>query len=496
MIDLINQAPGLIIPEIVLLLTVCVMFLTGPFLTDGTAENSVGLRHRWGTLALLSLGIALFTWYPTTAAEPGVGPFRVDQLTWFIRGVSLVSGVVLALMIWNQIDDVHSAEAHACLLAIVAGVNFVALANDLVTLFLGLELVSIPTYVLLYLPQRDRAMREATVKYFLLSIFSSAFVLFGMAWLFGVAGTTNLTAIATAASDKAFASDSLPIRVALACLIAGLGFRITAVPFHFYAPDVFQGVTSSAAGMLSFVPKVVGFAALLRIIPIADGAFHLSEWIPTTPVRGVLTVLALVTMFGGNLMALRQRNLHRLMAYSSVAHAGYMLVGLSIGSGSGFSGVSAMLFYLVSYGLMTVGVFALLAAAGSLSKPVQSDSELAGLGRTQPLIGLLLAVCLFSLMGLPPTVGMLGKLNLFFAAWSEGSELGRVLAICLAVNAAIAAFYYLRLVAVMYLDPPQSSEVQPLNVPAKIAGGVCAIATIVLFVSPQWLWDAAVTVLK
>jgi NADH-quinone oxidoreductase subunit N len=489
-IERIQAAAGLIVPEIILLATVCLMFLVGPFLTSSTGTASPGVRHRWGTLALIGLGVAWLVWFTGDPQSDGLGPFRIDGLTWFARGASLTLGAVLTLLLWNQIDDGHAAEAHACLLSMIAGVNLTACANDLVSLFLSLELVSIPTYILLYLPRRDRAMREATVKYFLLSVFSAALFLYGASWLFGAAGTTNFVGIAHAAGEG-FANSTM-VRVAIMFILAGLGFRIAAVPFHFYAPDVFQGVTSSAAAVLSFIPKIVGFVTLLRLLPLLSGVFLPEVWTATQPARDMLAVLAVFTMFGGNLLALRQNHLHRLLAYSSVAHAGYMLTGLAVGSGGGtVSGNTAVLFYLVVYGLTTIGVFALLAGIGNPARPVQTDSQIAGLSRTQPITALLLAVCLFGLTGLPPTAGFLGKLNLFLAAWSEGTAFGQFLAVALAINAAIAAWYYLRLVSLMYLDPAQQTETPGMQAPAWIAGGLCAAATIVLFALPQWLWDSA-----
>ncbi|WP_437226482.1 NADH-quinone oxidoreductase subunit N [Planctomicrobium sp. SH661] len=490
-IEQINHAAGLIVPEIILLATVCVMFLAGPFLVGESNQASSGLRHRWGVLSLLALGVAGWVWYGTNPQAVGTGPFRADEFVCYIRGITLLFGGLLVLLLWNQTSDAHAAESHACLLAIIAGTNLTVLANDLVGLFLGLELVSIPTYVLLYLPRRDRAMREATVKYFLLSIFSAALVLYGMSWLFGAAGTTNLEGIATALKGAEGTKSSGMLQLALAMLIAGLGFRITAVPFQFYAPDVFQGATTSMAAMLSFIPKVVGFAALLRLIPLASGGLTAAEWAPVGSLECLLTILAIVTMFGGNLLALRQTNLQRLLAYSSVAHAGYMLVGFTIGDGgTTVKGISALLFYLPIYGLMTVGAFALIASAAQPGRPLQNISDLAGLGRTHPAIALLLSVCLFSMTGMPPTAGLLGKLNLFFAAWSEGTEQGRWLAGLLAVNALIAAWYYLRLVAVMYLESPKEDVESRMEPTAGLAGVLCTLATIALFVAPQWLWDA------
>ncbi len=498
--DVINQATGLIIPEIILLATVCLMFLAGPFLVSETGQAPAGLRHRWGILSLLALSCAFVAWSNTSVVEPGAGPFRSDALVWYVRGLSLTAGILLTLLLWDQIDDGKAAEAHACLLAIIAGTNFVTIANDLVTVFLGLELVSIPTYVLLILPRRDWKAREATIKYFLLSIFSSALVLYGLSWVFGIAGTTNLTAIAARAADVQFDVDRGMFRIAMLLVIAGLSFRITAVPFHFYAPDVFQGVTSSSAAMLSFIPKLVGFSALLRLLSVSFGATSLAVWTPSEVVRFILAVLAIATMFVGNLLALRQTNILRLLAYSSIAHAGYMLVGLAVGANlSGTSGIAALLFYVAIYGVMTLGVFALLTAAGSFTSPIKMLSELSGLGRTQPVTALLMAVCVFGLSGLPPTGGFLGKLNLFLAAWSDGSTTSRVLAIVLAVNAVIGASYYLRMIGLMYLEPSsaeQSTGPAMTQPAALVAGMFCAAATLIVFVSPQWLWDAATLLAK
>ncbi len=491
-LERIQSAATLVLPEITLLLTVCVMFLVAPFLTTTATESAHGLRSRWGVLTLLGLGVALLLWWYHHPVSDGLGPFHIDGLAWFTRGAMLTLGLVLTLVLWNQVEDQYSAEMYACLLAMIAGVNLTACANDLVELFLALELVSIPTYVLLYLSRRDRDTREAAIKYFLLSLFSSAIFLFGASWFFGATGTTHFAGIVQATENGRLV-DTAMVRMALLFMIAGLGFRVTAVPFHFYAPDVFQGVTSSAAAVLSLIPKVVGFVALLRLLSLASGVLLPESWLLVAPAREMLAVVAVATMFVGNLLALRQRNLHRLLAWSSVAHAGYMLAGLAVGNhGTTASGTAALLFYLVVYGFMTIGVFALLAGTGAQNQSARVDSDLAGLGRTQPLTALLLTVCLFSLIGLPPTAGFLAKLNLFLATWSDGTWLGQSLASAMAINAAIAAWYYLRLISMMYLEPVRDDvPSETLQSPAWIAGLICVAATIGLFVLPQFLWDAA-----
>jgi NADH-quinone oxidoreductase subunit N len=237
----------------------------------------------------------------------------------------------------------------------------------------------------------------------------------------------------------------------------------------------------------------------VRLLPLTGATASLANWLPTGTARTLLAVLAIATMTIGNLMALRQKNLYRLMAYSSVAHAGYMLIGLAAGDVGPIGGTDALMFYLAVYGLMTVGVFALIgqgAAGGErgAQPAISTIDDLRGLGQVQPFTALLLTVCLFSLTGLPPTAGFLGKLNLFLAAWSDGTNTGRTLAVVMAINAAIGAWYYLRLIAVMFLEPltPLAVAQQPRRIawPSWLAGTACTVATVAIFLAPQWLWNS------
>jgi NADH-quinone oxidoreductase subunit N len=240
------------------------------------------------------------------------------------------------------------------------------------------------------------------------------------------------------------------------------------------------------------VPKIVGFVALMRLIPLSGQTEGWVHWNPDGGAKWLLCLLAVATMFLGNLMALRQQHLYRLMAYSSIAHAGYMLIGLAIGDGAPVGGREAILFYLAAYSLMTIGVFALLSAASTPDRVLQTMDDIRGLSRTQPTISFLMTICLFSLTGLPPTAGFLGKFNLFLAAWSSNSRSGSYLAILMALNAAIGAYYYLRLVALMYLEPTPRGEGERARgawVP-WLAGSICAVASIAIFFAPQWLWDS------
>jgi NADH-quinone oxidoreductase subunit N len=502
-----TTAVSLILPEVVLLAAACVNLAVGPFLIGEGTPAPNGLRHRWGTWSLLALATAGWLWLaPVPVSEASeLAPFQSDSLVWFVRLLTLATGAILVLTNWNSSSDHDAAESHACLLFILAGANLIALANDLVVLFLALELVSIPTYLFLYVSRRDASGQEATLKYFLLSVFSSALVLYGFSFLYGVAGSTNLTAIRQA--FEAGRSQPMPslLLVSIVAIVAGLSFRVTAVPFHFYAPDVFQGTSNSAAALLSFVPKVAGFVALVRVLgpPSLEAALHKDYWSLASRSGEVLFWLAIATMFVGNVLALLQKNVRRLLAYSSIAHAGYMLVGLTVavsvppfGDGTvaarppTIGGLPSLLFYLAVYGVTTLGVFALVASLSRPERPLEQTDDLAGLSQTHPAGAFCLTVLLFGLTGLPPTAGFLGKLNLFLASWNHGGDLGRRLAVCLAINAAIAAWYYLRLIGVMYLQPSRDDTRRSAGIPAFIGVSLCAFASLALFFAPDWLWQA------
>lgn len=503
-----KQSFGLLLPEIMLIAAACIIFVGGTFRAD---------RHLWAVGALAALGMAGVGLYLTVWPDMGplatVSPILPDRLAFLVKIIALASGAVLVLFSWNEVPDRWAAEFQACVLLSIAGLSLTGTANDLVTLFLALELISIPTYVLLYLPRADRAAQEAAAKYFLLSIFSSGLLLFGFSYLYGMAGTTNIAALLRALAPvpraPLAAVDGLPLvaPVALIMIVAGLGFKITAVPFHFYAADVYQGAPLPAVAGLAFVPKVAGFVALFRVggfIWPGTAPLGLGTQLSTqTPI--LLWILAALTMSLGNVLALLQDNLKRMLAYSSVAHAGYMLIGLATtpdltatGTEKVVGGVEAILFYLVAYGAMTIGAFGVLACLSSLKRRVEDIHDLEGLSVTHPLLAGVMALFMFSLIGMPLTAGFIGKLLLFLGAMAipspqlpEHSSLFRWLALIGAINAAIAAWYYLRVVAVMYLRQP----IQPLEVPrswpGRAAVAICALVTLILGVYPRPLVEEA-----
>jgi len=517
---LINIFP-LLVPECILGFFACVLFLGGTWRAN---------RHLWGAVALGALvaaGVALL-WLARVRLTPVprfdsreeawaalyVGPVLLDRLAVLLKAVTLFGGGILVLFSWDEVSDEHAAEYHGCLLTIVAGACITAAANDLITLFLALELISIPTYVLLYLVRSDDAGKEAAVKYFLLSVFSSVLLLFGFSYLYGLSGTTNLHGIAEALSPHERAEEALPgmALVAVVMVVAGLGFKITAVPFHFYAPDVYQGTSTGAAALLAFIPKLAGFVALIRVLGLMP--FDLPDLdrrpILYSQVSTLLWIVAAVTMTLGNVLALLQDNVKRLLAYSSVAHAGYMLIGLAVApyllrrtapGGLSTVGTDAVLFYLVSYGAMTIGAFAVLEYLSTRERPVETVDDLAGLSKSHPGVALLMTLFMFSLIGMPATAGFIGKLLLFVGAfsvpYSPGSEtalgdqanLFRILALIGVLNAAIGGWYYLRIVTVMYLRTPLQPLPKPSVSPRLVAVWACALVTLLFGLYPKPLVD-------
>lgn len=487
---------GLVLPEAVLLVVACILFLGSTFHRD---------RSMWGMYALAGLALALLAILirPTGTGDlqSTVSTVWPDRLTLLARYISFIGAAVLILMTWDDPPERLAPEYFGCLLLIAAGVSLTAAANELITLFLALELVSIPTYVALYLPRADRPAQEAAVKYFLLSVFSSAFALFGFSYLYGMTGTTNLAAIhETLSGGEAANLPTLGIITAAVFILVGLGFRVTAVPFHFYAPDVYQGTTTGNAALLAFVPKVAGFIAMIRLLGFVGPVAARYDQSVGFQIQVLLWMLAAITMTVGNIVALWQDNLQRLLAYSSIAHAGYMLIGLTVAppllrlGDQGIGGTPAVIFYLIAYAAMTLGAFGVLALLNRTGRKYSRVDDLAGLGRTYPGLALLMSLFMFSLIGLPLTAGFVGKFMLFFGAFLAPDEslVGNhgpfywSLALIGAINAAIGAYYYLRIVGTMYQRPAAAEPARHVH-PASglVAVWACAAITLLLGIYPK-----------
>jgi NADH-quinone oxidoreductase subunit N len=470
--------------EIVVVAVAVAIYLGGVFVA------SRGL-WRWIALGgLLAAGAAL---WGSPVGRVADSPLDVDNLANFMRWLALGSGLLLVGANWRPLPGPSTPEYLGSLLLAIAGAMLAASARDLVLLFVSLELISIPTYILLYLGRRDAASQEAAAKYFYLSIFASALLLYGFSFLYGATGSMDLGVIhdrLKSLCETAGAFGALA-KIGLALILAGLGFRIAAVPFHFYAADVYQGTTHENAAMLSVLPKIAGLTALVRVVAVGMAGMESYAW-------PAVLVLSVLTMTLGNAVALWQDNVRRLLAYSSIAHAGYMLIGLAVfmapgtGGGGDWDGVGAMLFYLLVYAVATIGAFAALAVFGSQERQLDSVEELAGLawtpGPIRPAMAWLIALFLLSLTGIPTLAGFWGKLAIFASSLSVGrTETADArpwfiaLAVIGVVNSAIAAAYYLRVVGVMFFRTPSNAPpIRDRSSGPVVAALACAVLTVVL----------------
>ncbi|WP_165221517.1 NADH-quinone oxidoreductase subunit N [Aquisphaera insulae] len=482
----VTQTLKILSPELILLATSIAMMTASPFLTLP--------RRTWCALAAGGLVASLLALSLVIGIRPE--PYAAiainDSLSVYGRLLVIVTGLVLLALAHEEPPDDRAAEFFGALLMINAGAMVVTTANELVLLFVGLELVSIPTYLLLYLSRRTTTTQETATKYFYLSIFSSGLLLFGLAFLYGMSGISNLKAISALSWTFSIPNPQLGF-IAVVFVMAGLCFRVAAVPFHFYAPDVYQGSPTVIAAMLSWVPKGVGFVAMVRAL---TAVFAVKGAQDPLVAKAVLLcwLLAAATMIVGNTMALLQSDLKRLLAYSSIAHAGYLMIGATVafsngpGSGGVYFGCEGIFFYLFAYAFMTLGAFGVIIALRLPTRPVETVEDLDGLGATRPLAALALAICLLSLSGIPPLLGFMGKLTIFMAAFGANSDQDFGLLVGLAVigvlNAAVGAYYYLRIVVGMYLKPSRQKVTVTGGWPVAVAVGFCATLTLLLGLYP------------
>jgi NADH-quinone oxidoreductase subunit N len=419
------------------------------------------------------------------------GAYTVDALTTFLDVLFIA---IIAMTIVFGPDylvprGLPVAEFATILVFAMSGAMLIAASTDLLVLFLGLELMVLPGYMLAGFHKTDAYSTEGAIKYFLLGSFSSAIFLFGLAFVWGLTGTTRVGEVAGAlAAVVAGAAPLSPgLAMGLAFMTTGVAFKIAAVPFHYWTPDAYQGSPTPITGYLSVLPKVGAFALILRLFVEALGPLS-DWWLP------VMIVLAAATMTLGNLVALTQDNVKRMLAYSSIAHTGYMLVGLAAWAGvpSGrIDGIEALLFYGAAYAFMNLGAFAVVAALQKRTGVTSSLSTFAGLGRREPLLGILMTLFLLSLTGIPPTAGFFAKANIIIAAVQAGGPL-TWLAVLVVLNAAAAAFYYLRVVVYMFMRE-SATETPALRHGALLWSGLAAATalTILLGFFPSALLDAA-----
>ena len=442
-------------------------------------------------LAVTFFGLALVAVLTVLTGQDGRvtafnGAYVVDALTTFldVLFVSMVALTVAFAPDYLEERNLPVAEFNAVMVFAMSGAMLLAGSADLLVLFLGLELMVLPGYVLAGYHKTDGFSTEGAIKYFLLGSFSSAIFLFGLSFVWGLTGTTRIEGVAQSLTAIVAGQAALTpgLGMGLAFLATGVAFKIAAVPFHYWTPDAYQGSPTPVTGYLSVLPKVGAFALIIRLFGEALGPLA-AEW------NIVMMVLAALTMTLGNLVALTQDNVKRMLAYSSIAHTGYMLVGFAAFGAGQIQGLEGLLYYSAAYAFMNLGAFAVIAAIQKRTGITSNLSSFAGLVRREPKLALLLTLFLLSLTGIPPTAGFFGKFYVILAAVQAGGWL-TALAVLAVLNATVAAFYYLRVVVYMFMrDPVGDIPVMPHGRLVWTGLAVATVLTIVLGLFPSVLLD-------
>ena len=462
--------PGLLVAATAMLVMVADLVSTDPDRESLAGVALVGLAT--------AAGAALWLW----AGGSSVGGFgetlRADRYALFFA-LLLIAATALTILLSVDFLRLHAlpaGEYYALMLLSTSGMVFMAAANDLIVIFLALEIMSVAVYVLVGMLRREVRSNEASLKYFLLGAFATGFLLYGIAFFYGATGSTRLDVVA-----QAVARDGLTpfLLLGLALVLVGFGFKVALIPFHVWMPDVYEGAPTAVTAFMAVGVKAAAFAAFARVFAGALVSVAAS-W------TGVLWVLAALTMTVGNVGAVTQRNVKRMLAYSSIAHAGYALVGLVTATKAG---EAALLYYLVVYAVMNLGAFGVLIALGRRGEPNEMLQDFAGVGFRQPVLGLTMAVFMLSLAGIPPTAGFAGKFYLFSAAVDAG-YVG--LAVIGVLNSVISVYYYLGVLVQMYMAEGTRPIDAPATRPYLLATILVAgVATLLLGVFPSGAMELA-----
>jgi NADH-quinone oxidoreductase subunit N len=463
-----------ILPELVLVLAGCLLVLADAF--------APVLRPRFGVVAAAAaLAALVLRWTEPLPGAVWSGALTVDAMARFVDSYILVAVALVAIMADPYLARTKArfGEFYGLLLWAATGAMVMAKADHLLVVFIGLELLSIALYVLNAFHRESGLSLEAGWKYLVTGAVAAATLLFGVALLYGVTGSFSLRAVAPLAADRALAGNPLAI-VALALLLAGLGFKLALAPFHAWAPDVYQGSPTPVTAFLSVVPKGAALVVLARLVYALAPAAITPKW--TTLLAGV----AVLSMVIGNLVAIAQRDLKRMIAYSGIAHMGYAVVGIVA---FGFEGLTGTLVYLAAYTVMNIAAFAVVSAFSESEDEPHLLTDLAGQGWERPWMAFALAVAMFSLAGIPPTAGFVAKFLVFRAAVNEHLVW---LAVVGVLASLVSVFYYVRVVFYLYMKPlPKRAPRFTQPWPVRLVAVVCTIAIVVLGVAPAWLLDAA-----
>jgi NADH-quinone oxidoreductase subunit N len=461
-----------LLPVILLVVWACALLLVDLFIPK---------ERKWLTATLAAFGLALalgFTLSQVGRENTGFnGMVVLDGFAVFVNALLLVAGLLGVALAYGYIKrmGIERGEYYTLMLFSLSGMMLMAQAADLIIVFLSLELLSLPLYVLAAFARPRADSEEAGLKYFLLGAFSSGFVLYGIALVYGATGATSLTGIVAAASNG---NAGLLLTIGAALILVGLGFKVAAVPFHMWTPDVYQGAPTAVTAFMAAGAKIAGFAALLRVFATAFPSLA----VDMTP---VLWALSALTMVVGNLLAIVQTDIKRMLAYSSIAHAGYILMAFVPYGNPNVAPVSiaAGLFYLVAYALTNFGSWGVVIALERAEGKGLAISDYAGLGRKYPALAAAMTVFMLSLTGLPPTLGLVGKFYLFRAVLS-GGYVG--LAVIGVVTSLISAYYYLRVVVTMYMQEGEPETEREFWLGFTTTG--TALFTVLISLVPQGLF--------
>jgi NADH-quinone oxidoreductase subunit N len=459
-----------ILPEVVLSVFGIIVMMIDPLIPEQSPKKPLGIIAIIGILA----GLAATAYQTGFYGNAFYNTIRVDTFSVFFHVVMLLIALVVSLtsLEYLEVQRIRSGEYYALVLFGTVGMMLMSAAVELVLIFIALEISSISTYILAGMRRRAAESAEASLKYFLLGSFATAFFLYGVALVFGATGTTNVYGIARYLQTQS----SLLVYLAVGLMFVGLGFKVASAPFHVWTPDVYEGAPAPVVAFMSTGPKAAAFAVLLRVL-FATGA---PGWF------WMVWISAALSMTLGNIGALVQQNVKRLLAYSSIAHAGYLLVAFAAAKQVG---ISAAIFYAASYAAMNVGAFAVISHFASTGEKYVTLDDYAGLGRRSPLLAAILTIFLLSLIGIPVTGGFFAKFYVFSAAL-QSHLVG--LTIIGVINSAVAAYYYLRVIVYMYMKD-ERGDIPVARIPAGLGIGlaISLIATIYLGVLPGRVLDYA-----
>jgi NADH-quinone oxidoreductase subunit N len=462
------------LPEIVLALGAMLLLMVGAFRGEQATKGIEG-----GAVVLLLLTALIVIWLPAGKLVTFDGSFVVDSFARFLKLLALAGSAAAIVMSSNYlaVEKRGTFEYSILILLSTAGMMMLISAADLIALYLGLELMSLALYVVAAIDRDSVRSTEAGLKYFVLGALSSGMLLYGASLVYGFTGTVSFAGIAKATTQEGTSTADLGLVFGLVFLFAGFCFKVSAVPFHMWTPDVYEGAPTPITAFFAAAPKVAGIAMFVRTTIVAFPGI-LTQW------QQIVVFVAIASMALGSFAAIGQRNIKRLMAYSSIGHMGFALVGLAAGTAEGVQGV---LVYMAIYVTMTLGMFACILSMRRDGQMVENIADLAGLARTKPAMAFFLAMLLFSLAGIPPLAGFFAKFYVFLAAIKAGLF---TLAVIGVVTSVVGAYYYLAIVKTMYFDEP-AKPFEPMPYELKAVLAVTGLFNLLFFAYPSPLIEAA-----